>query len=588
MSELERMPAQLGSYHLAERVGEGGMGVVYRARAGQRDVALKVLRPSVAGDPTARLRLAREVETMRRVHSPFVAEVIDADLTADLPYIVTAYVPGRTLDEVVTRTGPLRGEALAALARGLADALCAVHAAGVVHRDLKPGNVMLVDGSPVVIDFGIAQRIDTTRLTMTGMFMGTPGYLSPEIIEGHPSSGASDVHAWGATVAFAATGRPPFGSGPYETIFYRIVNGQPDLAGAPSVLLPMLAAALAREPAHRPTAAALSQQATALDPQALVANLVNVSPPAGPNGVAPATRADAASVGRMPGAHPGDGAVAGVWPGSGQGPAGVPPANGAVVPSYPAPAVPPDDYADLLPPAVYQAGAALAPRQPLLMPGPGAAAGPSISRAHPVLVVASMLILACLSVILPVAGGLIAMTVIVLLRGGELAHSAAVRRRPRGSRLRERFVAAVSFPWFVVRSLLTCLLLAPFAAAAGAVAGGISIAATPGQPLVRALAYGIGALVAFYGIGPGSGRPRRQLGRFYLAVTPTRLSQVVAVAGIVALAIAALAAAASWAPYYWPTGPPGQLPLHLGAMPARPLSHVSVLAGTFLARLRGL
>ena len=185
---------------------------------------------------------------------------------------MTRFVPGRTLDDVVTQDGPLRGAALSRLACGLADALVAVHAAGVVHRDVKPGNVMLFQDTPVVIDFGIAQGPDATRLTMTGMFMGTPGYLAPEVIEGRPSSEASDVHAWGATVAFAAIGRPPYGTGPYEGIFYRIVNGQADLSGVPGPLLPLVAAALARDPAHRPSAVQLRAQAAVLDPGTLVMN----------------------------------------------------------------------------------------------------------------------------------------------------------------------------------------------------------------------------------------------------------------------------------------------------------------------------
>src|SRR5215467_13999984 len=201
MTAEDQMPGQLGPYRLLGRIGEGGMGVVFMASdADGQTVALKVLRSVVAEEPTARRRLAREVETMRRVRSPHVAEVIDADLNGDMPYIVTRFVPGRTLDDVVTQDGPLRGQALASLASGLAEALVAVHAAGVVHRDVKPGNVMLFQGTPVVIDFGIAQGPDATRLTMTGMFMGTPGYLAPEVIEGRPSTEASDVHAWGATV----------------------------------------------------------------------------------------------------------------------------------------------------------------------------------------------------------------------------------------------------------------------------------------------------------------------------------------------------------------------------------------------------
>src|SRR5258708_15491970 len=273
MNDQDLTPDRLGESRLLDRIGEGGMGVVFLARdRGHRTVALKVLRSTVAGDPTARRRLAREVETMQRVRSPNVAEVIDADLDARLPYIVTRFVPGRTLDDVVTQDGPLRGAALAGLASGLAGALVAVHAAGVVHRDVKPGNVMMFQGTPVVIDFGIAQGPDATRLTMTGMFMGTPGFLAPEVIEGRPSSEASDVHAWGATVAFAATGRAPYGTGPYEGIFYRIVNGQADLSGIPGPLLPLLAAALARDPAHRPPAVQLRAQAAVIDPATLVQN----------------------------------------------------------------------------------------------------------------------------------------------------------------------------------------------------------------------------------------------------------------------------------------------------------------------------
>ena len=237
MTVQDQMPERLGPYRVLERLGEGGMGVVYLAAdEEQRRVAVKALRPAVANDPNARRRLAREVETMRRVRSPFVAEVLDADVTCEPPYIVTRYVSGQTLEEVVGRGGPMTGQALARVASGLAFALAAVHAAGVVHRDLKPGNVMLARGEPVVIDFGIAQVPDSTRLTMTGMFMGTPGYLAPEVIEGQQSGPASDVHSWGATVAFAATGRPPFGTGAFETIFYRIINGQADLDGFPAPL----------------------------------------------------------------------------------------------------------------------------------------------------------------------------------------------------------------------------------------------------------------------------------------------------------------------------------------------------------------
>ena len=308
----DQMPDRLGPYRLLERIGEGGMGVVFLAAdAAERKVALKVLRSSVAGEPTARRRLAREVETMRRVRSPYVAEVIGADLAGDMPYIVTRYVPGRTLEQVVTEGGPLPGPDLLRLACGLADALAAVHAAGVVHRDLKPGNVMLLNGLPVVIDFGIAQGPDATRLTMTGMFMGTPGYLAPGGIGGSPSSEASDFHAWGATVAFAATRHPPFGTGAYEAVFYRIVNGRPSLDAVPAPLQPLLAAALARDPARRPLAVQLSARAAMPDPGPLVpGNILGL----GEGMAAPATLVEAAYGILAP-------------PGDGLGLAGAPPAG---------------------------------------------------------------------------------------------------------------------------------------------------------------------------------------------------------------------------------------------------------------------
>ncbi|HEX4255671.1 MAG TPA: protein kinase, partial [Streptosporangiaceae bacterium] len=255
MASQDRIPEKLGPYRLQDRLGEGGMGAVYLARDRERrPVAIKVLHSRVAAEPTARRRLAREVEAMRRVRSPFVAEVLDADVNNKFPYIVTRYVPGQTLDHAVREQGPLTPAALERLARGLAQALMAVHAAGIVHRDLKPGNVMLHNGDPVVIDFGIAQTGDSTRLTQTGMFMGTPGYLAPEVIEGQPSSAASDIHSWGATLAFAATGRAPFGSGSFENVFYRIVQGQADIGGIPGPLAQLVSAALSRDPRRRPTA----------------------------------------------------------------------------------------------------------------------------------------------------------------------------------------------------------------------------------------------------------------------------------------------------------------------------------------------
>jgi len=647
MNDQDLVPDRLGAYRLLDRIGEGGMGVVYLARdLGHRTVALKVLRSSVAGDPTARRRLAREVETMQRVHSPHVAEVIDADLTGEIPYIVTRFVPGRTLDDLVTECGPLRGPALAQLASGLADALVAVHAAGVVHRDVKPSNVMLVHDTPVVIDFGIAQGPDATRLTMTGMFMGTPGYLAPEVIEGRPSSEASDVHAWGATVGYAATGRPPFGTGSYETIFYRIVNGQADLNGAPAPLIPLLAAALARDPAYRPPAVQLRAQAAVLDPGALVQAQVRTGTTAAAGvSEAGATRSDVAperaQVTVQPGqatVQPGLAAAGAMAPGAMA--AGIPPvadlpaaaANGALngvgdagvtaLPGLgpPVPAAPgsfdpamtadgsaaaaavfspstrplatarplPDDLGDVLTPVRYVrdpikkrgSNGAAAPGA-TAPPAPSAAAGnagaTASNRWQSVLVFASILVVAGISVVLPILGTLAALAFFASLRtAGLVQRRGTARRLARGAKATDPLVTAVSLPWFLIRALIALILLAPFALAAAAVAGGAAIVAAPGAWPDRALAYAAGALVLFYGFGPGSGLPRSQLRRVFGTVAKTRPAQVVVLAGMTALTAAAITAAVTWPSVYWPTAVPHGF-VHFGFIhfrpPLRQLSH---------------
>jgi hypothetical protein len=647
MTAEDQTTDRLGPYCLLERIGEGGMGVVYMARdAGGQTVALKVLRSVAAEEPIARRRLAREVETMRRVRSPYVAAVIDADLAGGTPYIVTRYVPGQTLEEVITEDGPLPPPALLRLAYGLADALTAVHAAGVVHRDLKPSNVMLLEGLPVVIDFGIAQGPDATRLTMTGMFMGTPGYLAPEVIEGQPSSEASDIHAWGATVAFAATGRPPFGSGSYEAVFYKIVNGQADLLGVPKPLLPLVVAALARDPGLRPPAAQLSAQAAALDPDVVAQGAVLAGDAAaGPYTAVPVTSADVApavaaqdgdglatpggeaGLAGVPGmvmgsADPGDAAgvvlgpadppgAAGVVLGPADPAAGPPAANGAGAagPGLKSPGTNPmvvrrpshADFADILPPVQYEPGPARRPRpdpRPLRGPVQPAAKNPFAPRAPragaakkarwPSAMVAATLVVGVgISVVLPVVGALGVLALIVALRAGDVAQQRAVQRRSvRGARRGDQVLVAAMFPWYLARSLLSCLLLAPFALAAGVVVGGVAIAIAPGHHLPRAVAASVGAIVAFYGFGPGSARPRRQLNRLFAAVATTRAVQAVALAGIAALALATIAAAVSWPSLYWPAGAPGGA-WHFGMPHVGPIRHLGMMGRLLLSRLAG-
>jgi predicted Ser/Thr protein kinase len=246
---------RIGRYRLIQPLGEGGMGVVYLALdPNGRAVAIKVLREHIAHDSEARSRLRREVETLARVQDARVAAVLDADTEGPRPFIVTRYIPGPALDLVVAENGPVRGEALLRLGHGLWEALNAIHRAGVIHRDLKPANVLLLDGDPVVIDFGIANVADDIRLTMTGLVMGTPGYLSPEVVEGAPVTEATDWWGWAATLAFAASGAPPFGRGPMDVVLDRVRRGQADLSGVDQRLVPLLRAALSPIPAGRPQA----------------------------------------------------------------------------------------------------------------------------------------------------------------------------------------------------------------------------------------------------------------------------------------------------------------------------------------------
>lgn len=255
-------PGAVGPHRLLGRLGEGGMGTVYLAvTPDDRAVAVKVLRDTpLDGSETARRRFRQELEALRRVRGPHLVELLDADVEADLPYLVTRFVPGTRLDRHVEVHGPLPPEDLRALARGLADALGTLHEAGVVHRDLTPANVLLVDGSPQLIDLGLATATELsagTALTRTGTVVGTPGYLAPEQVTGTDVTPAVDVHAWGATVAFAGTGRPPYGTGRPEAVLYRIVHEDPDLEGLPVDLRALVEAATDPDPARRPAAGEL-------------------------------------------------------------------------------------------------------------------------------------------------------------------------------------------------------------------------------------------------------------------------------------------------------------------------------------------
>ncbi|MGK5554629.1 protein kinase domain-containing protein [Actinomadura kijaniata] len=262
---MAKQPETIGPYEVLRLLGSGGMGSVYLALDGEgRTVAVKVLHPHIAAEARGLERMEREAEAMRQVRHPNVAEIVDVDLTGESPYLVTRYVQGLSLHRIVEERGPLAGEALRAVARGLAEALRAVHAAGVVHRDLTPRNVMMTDGRPVLIDLGLAVAPEATRMTQG--VVGTPGYIAPEVFDGQRPGPAADVFAWGATVAFAATGRHCFHGATTLEVFNRVLNGEPDLDGVPADLLGAVTAALAKNPAERPRADALTDDAAPAAP----------------------------------------------------------------------------------------------------------------------------------------------------------------------------------------------------------------------------------------------------------------------------------------------------------------------------------
>jgi serine/threonine protein kinase len=250
-------PASLGQYNLVGKLGEGGQGAVYLGRSPSGDhVAIKLLHVQMNTDSSARTRFAREVEAAQKV-SPFcTAQVLDYDLHGLPPYIISEFIDGPPLYDVVLQEGPFRGTALERLAIGTATALAAIHEAGIVHRDFKPNNVLLASDGPRVVDFGIARSVNSQQssVTATGMVVGTPGYLAPEQLTGEPLTPAVDIFAWGATMVFAATGHSPFEAGTLPVIINRILNEEPDLSRLTGTMRELVGAALDKNPRRRPAA----------------------------------------------------------------------------------------------------------------------------------------------------------------------------------------------------------------------------------------------------------------------------------------------------------------------------------------------
>ncbi|MEV0403899.1 ABC transporter substrate-binding protein [Actinoallomurus sp. NPDC050550] len=247
-------PQRVGSYALTGRLGEGGQGVVYLGEApdgGQ--VAVKLLHAQFSGDAKVRARFAGELASAKRVAPFCTARILDADVEGDTPYLVSEFIDGPSLRQVVDREGPRTGEALQRLAIGTVTALAAIHEAGIVHRDFKPSNVLIAADGPRVIDFGIARALDATG-TLSSTAVGTPSYMSPEQISGHVVGPATDVFAWGCTIVFAATGSPAFGQDSIPAVMHRILNQEPYLGMLMGPLREIVTACLWKDPNRRPTA----------------------------------------------------------------------------------------------------------------------------------------------------------------------------------------------------------------------------------------------------------------------------------------------------------------------------------------------
>ncbi|MFE5819532.1 serine/threonine-protein kinase [Streptomyces sp. NPDC056479] len=248
-------PAVVGPYRLLGRLGSGGMGRVYLGRsAGGRTVAVKIVHPHFALDEEFRARFRREVDAARRVGGAWTAPVLDADPEAAVPWVATAYAAGPSLSSAVADAGALPAHSVRALGAGLAEALAAVHELGLVHRDVKPSNVLLTLDGPLLIDFGIARAMDgTASLTSTGVSIGSPGYMSPEQIIGKGATGAADVFSLGAVLAYAARGEPPFSGDSSAALLYKVVHEEPELDALDGELRELVADCLAKDPGARPT-----------------------------------------------------------------------------------------------------------------------------------------------------------------------------------------------------------------------------------------------------------------------------------------------------------------------------------------------
>jgi len=373
-------PGEIAGYRIGGRLGTGGMGRVYLAFTdGGRPVALKVIRPELGEDPEFRHRFRQEIAAARRVHGLYTAQVLDADPDATPPWLVTAYVPGPSLQETVASHGPMPPGTVLLMMAGVAEALRAIHAAGVVHRDLKPSNVLLAPDGPRVIDFGIAWAAEATAVTRTGIRVGSPQFMAPEQISGVAVAPAIDVFSLGSLAAFAATGRPAFGQGSMEAVLYRVLHEPADLRDCPPPLRGLVERCLAKQPADRPSVTTIVTEARRLAaaqgpqvsqswlPAGVAAALARHNPPAPPLTMPlPAATAQPPQAPPRPGPLPPRPAV----------PPSVPPQP--VMSPHPGWAAAPADAPGAPPVSAYQP-----PRQGAAYPGPPYSAQPGQSPSGP-------------------------------------------------------------------------------------------------------------------------------------------------------------------------------------------------------------
>jgi serine/threonine protein kinase len=526
---------KVGDYQLLTKLGEGGMGVVYLARRpdGPR-VALKVLRPHIVGDDEARARLAREVASLERIRSRWIAEIVDADPWAPVPYVATRYVPGLSLHDHVPEEGPIRGIDLRWFARCLAEGLAGVHAVGVLHRDVKPSNVLLEGRTPILIDFGLARVADDPRLTHTGWFLGTPGYLAPEILHGDAATAASDVHSWAATVAFAGTGNPPFGRGPSMAIMDRVRRGEHDLEGLPDDLRGIVAAALQPDPGRRPRLGDIRGW-LGQDAPAPVAS----PPPVEDPFTLPLALA----------AH--DRSEAETWVPDHSSPVAPtsydewspPPPQGSSTRQFPT--EDPDDLPVDLVPVPAQDSKAVGLRRAALVACLGAVAAAAMS-AWPYLGLAAVL------------------TAAWLLRAcSMIATARSDRRRLRGACWYDVLMAPLSAPWYLVASIPGSLLLGVWSLGLGAAGALLAYAVGAGTAMLLFVA-GLCLVVSLW-IGPGSAHVRWPAR--VVAQNLARRTFVWAVSAVLLLGLAGLvgqqaAQRVSWTPF--------GSPAHMGSFLPRP------------------